>query len=1046
MILANKSIRPIAIASAIAISICQPLGAVTPATKVKDAASDETISAEIERLRIEDYTAWQAGDYDRAATASARVLALVARYSGEKSTDYARALDDHAVNLKAAGNAALAEPLNRQALAMRIEQLGERHPETLTSYHNLATTLGSLGRADEAASINTRVLEMRTGVLGEKHSATLATLNNLAGNLRDLGRADEAVVLDRRGLVLSVETMGEKHPETLISMNNLAMSLRDLGQTEEAEQIDRRTLALRFEVLGEKHPGTLNSLNNLAASLSALGRAAEAEPLDRRAWMLRTEVLGEKHPTTLSSLSNLALTLVALNRFSEAEPLNRQALALRRETLGEKHPDTLISAGNLALNLHFLGRVAEAEVLDRQALSNSLSVLGEKHPRTLSIMGNLASDWRELGRAADAEALDSLVLAYRKEKLGEKHPDTLAALGNLGFGQLAQPGRAHLALSSFRRAVALLRDRTISGGNEVRRTDQRERELSAGRGYYGFFADAAWAAGPGLQTPGLTATATPPDKTALKRLRAEVFAALQDMQAGSTSQAVALQAANRIAESNGVGELARQRQRLTEEWRTVESQLNRILASDGADASARRARFDARLGQIDADIAAIDAQLAVRSPKYFAIIRPQPLSQKTVQKLLRPDEAVLQIVPTRYGTHLMVVTRQGLTWHRSDLAIGQVDAMVAKLRAQLDPAGSETQGSPGFDRNTANKLYAGLISPIHAAIEGHTHLYIAATGSLASLPFGVLVTEPPLAKSDDEDPETLRHTPWFADAHALIQIPSLQSLGYLRSGNQRKRQAGAQQARFVGFGDPLLGGKTSIRGARGTGSAPLIEPLSLIGEVISEAATPLMDPARLRRLSRLAGTARELEAMQTMFDTPNFKLYLQDAMTESAIRSADLSATSILHLATHGLTAAESGAMGRAEPGLVFTPPAKASSGDDGYLAASEVLSIDLSATQWVILSACNTAAPANSGEASLSGLARTFFYAGAPTLLISHWPVYDDIAAEMTVETLRRAQKPGVSRAQGLQAAMRAIRNDPAKEAEHPSFWAPFSLVGDGR
>ncbi len=43
----------------------------------------------------------------------------------------------------------------------------------------------------------------------------------------------------------------------------------------------------------------------------------------------------------------------------------------------------------------------------------------------------------------------------------------------------------------------------------------------------------------------------------------------------------------------------------------------------------------------------------------------------------------------------------------------------------------------------------------------------------------------------------------------------------------------------------------------------------------------------------------------------------------------------------------------------------------------------------WVILSACNTAAPDGTpGAEALSGLAKAFFYAGSRALLVSHWPV----------------------------------------------------------
>ncbi|MEM7701696.1 MAG: CHAT domain-containing protein [Pseudomonadota bacterium] len=64
---------------------------------------------------------------------------------------------------------------------------------------------------------------------------------------------------------------------------------------------------------------------------------------------------------------------------------------------------------------------------------------------------------------------------------------------------------------------------------------------------------------------------------------------------------------------------------------------------------------------------------------------------------------------------------------------------------------------------------------------------------------------------------------------------------------------------------------------------------------------------------------------------------------------------------------------------------------------------------------------------------------------MVSHWPVFDDIASLLTVGALEGAQA-GRPRAEALQAGMRAIRQDPDLDATHLAVWAPFSLVGEGR
>lgn len=57
----------------------------------------------------------------------------------------------------------------------------------------------------------------------------------------------------------------------------------------------------------------------------------------------------------------------------------------------------------------------------------------------------------------------------------------------------------------------------------------------------------------------------------------------------------------------------------------------------------------------------------------------------------------------------------------------------------------------------------------------------------------------------------------------------------------------------------------------------------------------------------------------------------------------------------------------------MLTPPETGTTKDDGLLTASEIATLDLDA-DWVILSACSTAAHGTPGAGGLSGLAKAFF------------------------------------------------------------------------
>jgi CHAT domain-containing protein len=119
---------------------------------------------------------------------------------------------------------------------------------------------------------------------------------------------------------------------------------------------------------------------------------------------------------------------------------------------------------------------------------------------------------------------------------------------------------------------------------------------------------------------------------------------------------------------------------------------------------------------------------------------------------------------------------------------------------------------------------------------------------------------------------------------------------------------------------------------------------------------------------------------------------------------------------------------------------------DDGLLTASEVAQLELDA-DWVVLSACNTAAGETGDAEALSGLARAFFYAKARALLVSHWYVSSVAAVKLTTKAFAELKaNPSLGRAEALRRSMvgEIITTGESHEA-HPSVWAPFVLVGEG-
>jgi CHAT domain-containing protein len=101
----------------------------------------------------------------------------------------------------------------------------------------------------------------------------------------------------------------------------------------------------------------------------------------------------------------------------------------------------------------------------------------------------------------------------------------------------------------------------------------------------------------------------------------------------------------------------------------------------------------------------------------------------------------------------------------------------------------------------------------------------------------------------------------------------------------------------------------------------------------------------------------------------------------------------------------------------------------------------------WVVLSACNTAADGAPDAEGLSGLAKAFFYAGARSILVSHWSVESKATVKLITGAFAELKKdPTIGRTEALRRAELAML-DPQNPPEyaHPLIWAPFVLAGEG-
>jgi CHAT domain-containing protein len=431
--------------------------------------------------------------------------------------------------------------------------------------------------------------------------------------------------------------------------------------------------------------------------------------------------------------------------------------------------------------------------------------------------------------------------------------------------------------------------------------------------------------------------------------------------------------------------------------------------------SAQRERIKTVQSEAGAARTALEAQrgnIARDYPAYADLVTPSTPKPEQLRRLLGAGESLLVLHHTDSATLVWLLGADGQShFTASPLSRSALAERTAGLRSMLDLGAAPAGQRPALQTAALHGLYRELLGPLDAALRDTRSLVVATSGPLASLPLAALVTEPPSAGAS---------TAWLARRTSVTQLPSPASLQALRRGAQN---AAAPKA-MLGFGDPLFDlGKPAAAG--GNKSSRYDAEWGF----------------RYAQMPPLPDTRSELLAVaQALGADGKADVVLGAQATRRAVLTANLSDRRVVAFATHGLMPGE--LPGVSKPALAMA--ADADERESPLLELDDVLGLRLNA-QWVLLSACNTAA-GEQGGAAMSGLVRGFFFAGTRSVLATHWAVETESAAALSVATFQSHARGQVGRAESLRLAQLAMVDGQlgAGRWTHPFYWAPYALFGD--
>jgi CHAT domain-containing protein len=788
----------------------------------------------------------------------------------------------------------------------------------------------------------------------------------------------------------------------------------------------------------QRYDGVLE--RTLAVTLLQQGRLAEAEFHVRHALRMTLERVGRDSVDVGQGLAVLSNILGEQGRNAEA---TRVAEASMRAYLEAGAAEFSL---NLARARQFLGAALSAQGRHAEAVEvfeRNRDIL-KRDPELLQKYGVGHPEWvislLQTGKPQAAERMAAAMLTWSVSRFGDDNPRAALRRALVGVARVDQ-GDAVGARQLFEASVPILLAQV--------RDDAESETGSLRKQRYLIFVLEAW----------LRALAATGDTTAA----AEAFR-IADIARGSMVQRALTAAAARAAASDsGTGAdaelpaMARQEQDTQRRLNGLSTLLTQLLAAPPGEQlpqvqEALRRDIAAAMGERDT----LRRALAERFPDYASLVRPQPATLAATRAVLRPGEALLAFYVGERESYVWAAAPTGAS-HFSRVSLGreEVAGTVKQLRRALDAGVGSIDALPPFDLATAHALYTRFVAPAAEVWREATTLVVVPHGDLAQLPLSLLPTAAATHGSGDPPFAGYRLVPWLLRTHAIQQLPSATALVSLRRLAPRAAVSGS----FVGFGDPLFSAHQA--------AAPLdYAPASATAAVHrggrsrlmlrGQASSAAVESATLAQLPPLPDTGIELRAIAASLQAdPRKDVFLRREATEQRVREMDrareLARRRVVMFATHGLVPGDID--GLTQPALALSSPEAVPEAGDGLLTMDEVLGLRLDA-DWVVLSACNTAAGEGAGAEALSGLGRAFFYAGARALLVSDWPVETTSARQlMTGMFAQLAADSSLSKPQALRRSMLTLIDSPGATGPggriefsyaHPLFWAPFVVVGD--
>ncbi len=373
------------------------------------------------------------GEYDKALPLYLEALKNTEKSLGKDHLHYGIGLSNLAELYRIKGDFTQALPLYLEALENTEKILGKDHSEYGIRLNNLAEFYKSTGEYAKALPLYLEALENTENNLGKDHSQYGAVLNNLGVLYEIIGEYTKALPLFLIALENAKHSLGRDHSDYGIRLNNLAELYKTMGEYTKALPLLVEALENTKMSLGKDHSSYGAGLRNLAGLYAEMGEYAKALPLYIEALENTEKSLGKDHSQYGIGLNSLATMYARMGEYTKALPLYIEALENTEKSLGKNHSEYGIGLNNLAGSYESMGEYVKALNFYLEAIENTEKSLGKGHSRYALVLSNLALLYQSMGEYAKALPLNLEALEITEKCLGKDHSDYGIRLNNLAL-------------------------------------------------------------------------------------------------------------------------------------------------------------------------------------------------------------------------------------------------------------------------------------------------------------------------------------------------------------------------------------------------------------------------------------------------------------------------------------------------------------------------------------------------------------------------------------------------------------------------------------